>query len=143
MGISAEAIKAFTEVAGKIEGQDALKSLRRRARNTPSMIMTSGLPQTLMFILSKSSENYYEHLWGVKKGGLNEDEAAGYSAYLYVIMKFLKEQGLLAKEPRTLKDVIEEIRRLDEEPARASAIQNLLMEFLLEFKKLAEALIEE
>ena len=143
MGITAEAINLYKEVTSKVTDRNALKSLRTRARNTPSMIMTSGLTQTLTFLLSKSSKENYKYLSGTTKEKPKEDEKTGYSAYLYIIMKLLTKQGIIMKEPSTLEEVIDVIKWLDENPDKASIAQNVLMEFLLEFKKIAEALIEE
>lgn len=152
MGFTAEAIALMKEILRKVRGREegreankTLKSLRSRARNAPSLIMSSGLPQTLAFIASKSDARYYEYLVAEKqvKGKLKEGEEAGYSAYLYVIMKFLTQQKVLDRMPSSMEEIIDSIERLDRDPQLCSIAQSLLNEFLLEFKKVAEALIEE
>ncbi len=149
MVFTAYAVEVLNEILDKMEksskkDKKALKSLRTRARNTPSMIMTTGLPQTLAFLASKADEDYYKYLAMNAKKPDKEKEEAGYAAYLYAIMKFLSEKiNVISKTPSNLREVIEVIKKVDEEPNLSAAIQNLLTEYLLEFKKLAEALIEE
>ncbi len=152
MGFTSKAIEMFDEVRSRLEKiiqnkedlSDTLRSLRTRARNTPSMIMTSGLTQTLAFLASKSDSKLYSALY--KQAKTNSEikgEEAGYAAYLYVIMRFLRESEMLTEEPANMEKVVEAIKQLDENPQQASITQSLLMEFLLEFKKVTEALIEE
>lgn len=149
MGFTGEAIELFNDVREKLKkaivdkGANPLKSLRTRARNTPSMIMTSGLTQTLAFLASKSNGELYSILYrGETKQSKAKEEEAGYTAYLYVIMRFLGKNKLLTEEPESLEKVIKAIKQLDENPHQALVVQNILMEFLLEFKKITEALIE-
>ncbi len=148
MGFTSEAIKLFNEVRGKLEEalgksiDKALESLRTRARNTPSLIMTSGLPQTLAYIASKSNGKLYTALFSGGRASGVKDEDAGYTAYLYVIMKFLAKVKALDTEPRSIEEVVKAIEKLDENPQQTAFTQEVLMELLLEFKKIAEALVE-
>jgi len=146
MGFTAEAITLMEEILSKIKSAEVnkrtLRSLRSRARNTPSLIMGLGLPQTLAFIASKSDTEYYGYLV-TGKGEPKDSEESGYSAYLYIIMRFLTQEGVLEKVPSNMEEVVKSIKKLDEDPQLCSVAQSFLNEFLLEFKKVAEALIEE
>ncbi len=156
VGFTAEAIDIMRDVLEKIsraggerDVASVKRSLRSRARSVPSLIVSSGLPQILAFLASKSDPGYYEYL--VKdvrdtQGRAGKGESAGYSAYLYVIMRFLAQQGLgdeLGGVPSSIEGVIDAIKKIDEDPNLCSGVQSILLEFLLEFKKIAEALIEE
>ncbi len=144
MVFTAHAVNTLNEILTKMSNSKALKSFRTRARNIPSMMMTTGLPQTLAFLASKADSSYYEYLAiGTKKPNKGEEEA-GYAAYLYAIMKFLNEGvGAVSSMPRSIREVMEIIRKIDERPDLGMTIHSLLMEYLLELKKVAEALIEE
>gem|GEM_PF-2979753 len=156
MGFTAEAIDLMRDVLEKIskagderEATSVRRSLRSRTRTIPSLMVSSGLPQTLAFLASKSDPRYYEYL--VKEAQSAQEktgkgESAGYSAYLYVVMKFLTRQGLSSGPgsiPSSIDEVVDVIKKIDEDPNLCSMVQSILLEFLLEFKKIAEALIEE
>lgn len=144
MVFTAHAVNTLNEILTKMSNSKALKSFRARARNIPSMMMTTGLPQTLAFLASKADSNYYEYLaTGTEKPNKGGEEA-GYAAYLYAVMKFLNEVvGAVSSMPKSIREVMEIIRKIDEEPDLSLTIHSLLMEYLLELKKVAEALIEE
>ena len=151
MGFTAEAVELFKDDTEKMKSlinkrciDDSLKSLRTRARSTPSIIMTNGLPQTLAFVISKSNNELYSNLSEQrefkKEIEINSDEA-GYTAYLYVVINFLYNNKLIKCKPKNLKEAVEVVKELDDDPRQASVVQNVLIDFLLEFKKISEALI--
>lgn len=119
----------------------AAKSFRTRARNGPSNIISNGLSSTLLFFISKAGHDVYkdvakaiESREGLKKG----NEKFGYAAYMYLILKRLKERGLLKTDIHS--NPLDAIKELVEMEDYAYL---LIRDYLIEIRKLASACITE
>ncbi len=139
------AVKIFREVYGFCGGnKDWERSLRSRARNVPALIASNGLVSTIAFLMSKSNGKMFGSLLtgGSLEKYRNEKEKAGYTLYLYALYRFLSgEKGLIGK----CKDFVclaRELEKLDSDRRRAAAASELALAFTVEFKKLADALLE-
>jgi len=150
MGLTARAISHLTSALSLLEQledgrrrKDVEESLLTRIRSFPSIALSHGLTPSLAYLAAKSSKIGYEELWNNK---LNKDmskEEASYTLYLYIISLFLKEDlGLLENEGLTDKrmgKLLNLIKELDENPSLLSAVSDMVMEFLVELKKVGEA----
>lgn len=143
-GLTGVAIEYFSKVYGLCDNEDWRKSLRTRARNGPPLMVSHGIIPVLAFILSKSNRKMFEEL--VAKGVAGKDykkEEAGYTLYLYVIYLFLREYLGIVGQVKNIEELIQEIKNLDKSPAKLSSVGEVIVDFLTEFKKIAEAVIEE
>ena len=139
------AVKIFREVYGFCGGnKDWEKSLRSRARTVPALIASDGLISTVAFLMSKSDGKMFESLLtgGSLENYRKEKEKAGYTLYLYALYRFLSGEKGLIGECKDFVCLAKELEKLDLERGRAAAASELALKFTVEFKKLAEALLE-
>ena len=121
---------------------DLGKSFRSRAREFPSFLYEVGLISGLSFIYAKTDDAskkvykiFLNHLEGRTENlkELNSREG-GYAAYLYLLLletgRLVPDKELNLKEPLSCIKTLEELNR---------PLIPLLMPYLLEIKRLAEA----
>ena len=126
----------------------ALKSLRSRARNGPMDILSNGLPATLLYLLSKSSDKG-EHLYGILIKSLNEGsidkrllkDGFGYAAYTYLILSRCAELGFI--DENLINDTKPPIKAISKLIEIESIVLPILLPYLSEIKKLASAVIDD
>ena len=122
-----------------------LRSLRTRARSGPGDIIINGLSTQLLFLLSKSGKSevnvYMKLVEALNSKRIEEniiDDALGYAAYLYLVLKRCEELGFIDKSD--LEEPVSAIKKLvDKEPI----VTPMIMGYLNEIKKLASATIDE
>ncbi|MGC9117277.1 MAG: hypothetical protein ACP5ID_06770 [Conexivisphaera sp.] len=122
--------------------------LIRRAREFPGLALSLGLPSALTFYMSKAGEKLRdldklvkclraegsdgecEDMW---RGELSREEGSGYLGYIAILVLAL---GKLGQEPKPLDygGLMSVLRELDVRK------QRLLMPYLIEVKKVLEAL---
>lgn len=94
---------------------DAVKGLRSRARDIPTMIFTQGLAYTLTFIASRSSSKVFEKALESKNceeltSGIKElrlsGEKIGYAIYGGMLTYIMKDLGLV-NTCMNLKDLVD------------------------------------
>ena len=141
--ITGEAAEIFADVRGLIADRKEWEaSLRTRARSMPSLIASHGIVSALAFLMSKSNDKMFRELLG---GGVKNNygrEEAGYTLYLYVLYRFLGGRHGFLGECGDMECLLGELVRLDSDVAAAAAAGSLALEFAVEFKKLADALLE-
>ena len=142
-GYTGTAINRFMEVYGLIKGdKEKEKTLRARARSAPSLVASHGAAAALAFLLSKSSKEVFEKLVSGGKPEKLGNEEAGYTLYLYAIYRFLHDDLKKIDTCSDLECIAKEIARLDEE-SQWRMLEEPLLDFMVEFKKVAEALLEK
>lgn len=122
-------------------------SLRARAREFPLFICEVGLINGLSFCFAKCKEGekklyskLIEYLNEPKEETLEKlakDEGAGYSSYLYLILKEIKDMKIIddvdEKSPYNF------IQNLAKNLEKASIITSMLIPYMIELKRLCEA----
>ncbi len=142
-GYTGIAINRFMEVYNIIKGKKEIeKSLRARARSAPSLVASHGAAAALAFLLSKSSKEGFEKLVSGEELEKVGKEEAGYTLYLYAIYRFLHDDLEKIDDCSNLECLAKEIARLDEE-GQWRVLEEPLLDFMVEFKKVAEALLEK
>ena len=137
------AIEIFTKIREEV-GEDRVlgSKLRHRAREGPELIRSMGLIPTLSFYYAKAREALV--------GGGDKEERA-YALYLMAIMSYLEKIGLVKDVSHVFssqsrpsdKEVHEKlISVLDELAGKSLIAARLLNPFLIEFKRLCEAVWE-
>jgi CRISPR type III-B/RAMP module-associated protein Cmr5 len=138
------AIEIFTKVREKVgEDRELGSKLRHRAREGPELIRSMGLIPTLSFYYAKAREALV--------GGGDKEERA-YALYLMAIMSYLEKIGLVKDVSRVFssqsrsfddKEVHDKlINVLNELTGKSLIAARLLNPFLIEFKRLCEAVWE-
>jgi len=148
LGTTSKAIEMIDEVkkimkiidGNKDINKDIEESVLARIRSFPSMLQSSGLAPSLAYLLSKSDNNSYEKLWRGEKPSGKKKEELGYTIYLYVVVKFIKNE--FGYEVEKWEDLIKFLREMDESKENSGVIHQFLLEFLTEFKKIGEATLE-
>jgi CRISPR type III-B/RAMP module-associated protein Cmr5 len=118
------------------------QSFRSRARSFPELMESSGLLPTCTFFYAKATEEVYRKVCQLIDDGKIEhvdikDEEFGYAAFLHGILGFLETLGLI-KDHR---NPVEAIKSLNE-AGRLALARNLLLPYVIEVKKLSEALFK-
>lgn len=137
------ALKYFMRIRKACRGKaEWERSLRSRARNMPAVIASQGLVSAMAFLASKSNKEMFSRL--VKGGELGNysKEEAGYTLYLYAIYSFLSGEHKFLGECSDIECLLAELEKLDSDAAAASAAGELALGFAIEFKKLADAVLE-
>jgi len=144
------AIKLASWVQGFVKevGKDAEKygsSFRTRARSFPELMESSGFLPAFTFFYAKATEDTYRKLCELVDDGKIEvtkvkevkDEEFGYAVYLHGLSAFLQELKLILDHKCPVY-IIKELK----EANRLVLARNLLLPYLLEVKKLSEALFK-
>ncbi|MEZ0346281.1 MAG: type III-B CRISPR module-associated protein Cmr5 [Infirmifilum sp.] len=166
----AQALEVFIKIHRIIADSGRKKAgskLRARAREMPGLIVELGLPTALSFCLAKAGvKNLMEVvdvLEGRKKAEvlseIKGEEELGYALYAYVILWYLYrnnygsiggaslrlETPLADNKEKAEKEftqnLLDYLNAFSGSPARFEA-EELLLSFLLEFKRLCEAVFE-
>ncbi|MCE4628420.1 MAG: type III-B CRISPR module-associated protein Cmr5 [Desulfurococcales archaeon] len=142
------------------ENKDKVKiaqGLRSRAREAPGLILQAGLASLMTHLLSKSKEEEVAQalaaLTGKKDveslGDLESGEAKGYSTMLALLIDALRELNpqnnhfkKLAENYNTLCTLVA-IKDLLNNPAEEAKLSRELTPYLVELKKLVEAIVGE
>lgn len=135
-----KAIQYFSKLHQKIDNELG-RRLRARARELPSMIENIGLIPTLSFCYGKAEAETYKSIYNsyCSEEKIDvEKEKGGYGLYLLLALLYLRDLGLINDD--MLKNPIDAFGKLCEESSIAS---RLLMPYLLEIKRLAEAVYPE
>ena len=139
-------IKKLIDKLGN-EQKDLGSKFRARARFLPQMILDTGLLSTLSFCFGKITLENYSKL--VKYILLENDpqvlkditsEALSYGLYLHGILDYLRKINLITDD--LVQDPFKALDYLEKEN-RANIATNLLLPFIIEVKKLAEAIFKE
>ncbi len=122
------ALEIFSKIAEEANRSNAGSKLRARAREVIGLIEEAGLVPTLSFFYSKK----------------DKEAEKGYELMLRAILEYLKKLNIITKNVETLlSNHNEMIETLKELRGKSSIISPLLRPFLIEFKRLCEALWEE
>jgi len=139
-------IKKLIDKLGN-EQKDLGSKFRTRARFLPQMILDAGLLSNLSFCFGKITMENYSKL--VKYILLKNDpqvlknissEDLSYGLYLYGILDYLRKINLITDD--LVQDPFKALNYLEKEN-RANIATNLLLPFIIEVKKLAEAIFKE
>jgi len=135
----------YIEVLKKEKAKDVEKygsSLRTRARSFLELLESSGFLPTFTFFYAKATEDVYRKVCQLLEEGKIEpveveEEKFGYAVFLHGISLFLEQLGLIA-DHKCPRKTIEELK----EGNRITLARNLLLPYVLELKKLSEALFK-
>ncbi len=148
-----DAVLSLKGIVEEVGGGDRLfSSIKSRAQNTPSAVSDMGVPPVLLFLASKVRREFYEYacrrMFGLEAVPPNEVKAErdGYSAYLAVVAWYLTK--LLGKQPEEiskLEEVVKLAKKLDDpaEVGERALVHSLLLTYLIELKKAAEAILPD
>ncbi|QXJ31856.1 type III-B CRISPR module-associated protein Cmr5 [Saccharolobus shibatae] len=143
------ALEAFNKVLNSLNDYDAKSKFRSRARDMVEEIYTSGFIPTFFYIVSKAGledndkmDKLITLLSSPTSVDLGRGDEASYMAYLFIILYYLSERGIV--DTKVLIDKLrcnrlEVINMLYELSPIISAI---IKRYLLAVKRLAEAMIE-
>ncbi len=140
---------------GKVTGE----ALRRRARDLPTLVASAGMVPALTFYMSKASAETLETLLDRVLGGegpsgelcgslsseLSGSEGVGYATLLALATRALEDMGYLAGVTGS-RDAVTALARglLSLRGTEKELVaERRLIEFLVEVKKLAEALLRD
>ena len=140
-----EAVKDF-ETLFKLLNEDHKsgvgRSFRARCREIPGLIEDIGFVPAMTFCYAKSGVDTYQTVRGnfqqrAKIHGRDETKT-GYAAYLYLILKRLKDLGMITNDhfadPLTAFEVLQ--------GSKARLAGRLVKPYALQLKKLSEAVFE-
>lgn len=138
-------VQGFVKVLEKENRKNAKEygsSFRTRARGFPELMESSGLLPTFSFFYAKATEDTYRKICQLIDEGKIEPievkgEEFGYAVFLHGTLTFLQTLKLITNHKCPLKS-IEEMN----EVTRIALARNLLLPYVLELKKLSEALFE-
>ena len=139
-----KAIEYFSKLHEKLKDKELGKAFRSRARSLPSMIESIGLVPTLSFCYGKAEADLYRSIrssW-LSEGEIKaekKEEKGGYALYLLLTLLYLRDLELI--DERMLEEPIEAFKKLSEEALPIAS--KLLMPYLVEVKRLAEAVYPE
>ena len=133
------AIEIFTKIREEV-GEDRVlgSKLRHRAREGPELIRSMGLIPTLSFYYAKARNALL---------GEGRSEERAYALYLKAIMSYLEKIGLVKDVSHIFSSQSrpsdkEVLSVLDELSGKSLIAARLLNPFLIEFKRLCEAVWE-
>ncbi|MEM3390231.1 MAG: type III-B CRISPR module-associated protein Cmr5 [Thermoproteota archaeon] len=142
------ALKDFDKLLKTFETSQKKKELeskvRARSREVLTNVWTGGLCPTLTFYLAKAEE---ENIAIVKetveerKSLDGEPEKLGYAIILYLTFRRLKVLKFIEQDLSKPRECLQALITM--EPFRRTYATNLLTSYLLEFKKLCEAVFKE
>ncbi|MDT7886690.1 MAG: type III-B CRISPR module-associated protein Cmr5 [Thermoproteota archaeon] len=126
-------------------------SLRQRSREMPSLIQEIGIVGALSYCFAKGNK-YYPELINIleSKDKSREQETkdvlskikkepdAGYSVYLYILLKAIDNTKLLQIN---VKDPYSAIKNLSQNLDKARIIERAIMPYLLQIKRLCEGML--
>jgi len=126
-------------------------AIQRRAKDLPSMVASAGLIPALTFYMAKASEDRFKGFLGLLgskdidkvncqriREDLEDGEGAGYSPLLALAIKALSEHNYI----NHVEDYVAlayELRKLRERGIDELAAEQVVLGYLLEVKKLADA----
>ncbi len=139
---------------GKYNESATGEGVSRRARDLPSLVSSAGLVPALTFYMSKADENNYKIIYDYLgdttgkpmdagkceslKDELSRKEKAGYASMLAASAKAL-EAMLGLSELNSYKALALELENLHRDSLREAEAEALMLDYLVEAKKLAEA----
>jgi CRISPR type III-B/RAMP module-associated protein Cmr5 len=126
-------------------------SLRQRSREMPSLIQEIGIVGALSYCFAKGNK-YYPELINIleSKDKSKEQETkdvlskikkepdAGYSVYLYILLKAIDDTKLLQIN---VKDPYSAIKNLSQNLDKARIVERAIMPYLLQIKRLCEGML--
>lgn len=117
------------------------RSFRARIREVISLILDVGLVPALSFFYAKCGKKIYDKITSENKETLNETDSTnkGYALSLYYILNRLYELKLLGSN-EAVKNPIKAFEELENKQRVAF---NLLLPYLIQLKRLSEAIFEE
>jgi CRISPR type III-B/RAMP module-associated protein Cmr5 len=144
-GSVSAAVTDFDAILRLLEGKEKSKvgaSFRARCRELPSLMEDAGFISALSFCYAKATKNIYKEIRENIKNNKSISEKddtnkKGYGIYLYMVLKRLKELGLIQED--ALDNPIEALKELEYKWRAAS---KLLMPYLAQLKRLSEAIFE-
>jgi CRISPR-associated protein (Cas_Cmr5). len=122
-------------------------SLRARSREMPSLIQEIGLIGALSYCFSKGNE-YYAEIIKIIEDKSNKDKIkeyaektnAGYSIYLYILLKAINHTKILQVE---VDKPYEAIKQLSQNLNKTRIIERMIMPYLLQIKRLCEGTLRK
>lgn len=120
------------------------EKFRTRTRSLLSLINEVGIVPTLSFCYGKAGKKIYEQVKDcfhkmekieIEKIEGGSEEEVGYALYLFIALNYLKELGLIDQTERV-------IDALDQLFGKCEIASKLLRPYLLQVKRLSEALFE-
>jgi len=147
-------IQDIIKMSSKIlseRGRDAEKygsSFRTRARSFPELMESSGLLPTCTYFYAEATEEGYRKICELLDreridasdveviSGIKE-EMFGYAAFLHGVLNFLEVMNII----RDHRDPVNAIKELNE-TSRLALARSLILPYLMEVKKLSEALFK-
>ncbi len=137
-----KAIEYFGKIQSMIN-KDIGEVLRARARTLPGMIESVGLVPSLSFCYGKATNKTFEKVkkawecWPNSKIEVKKEEG-GYAIYLLLSLLYLKDLGIISNE-----EIKEPIKVFKKILTKESITARLLMPYLIEVKRLVEAVYGE
>ena len=131
------------EERARERAEDYGSSVRTRARNFPELMESSGIMAAYTFIYAKATHTTYKVVCSsidqnkpILGSNVGKEEF-GYATLLHGILQFLEDIGMVSdhKEPGK---AIEELWGAE----RTTLVSRLLLPYLMEMKKLSEALFK-
>ena len=141
-----DVIKVLSE-----RGRDAERygsSFRARARTFPELMESSGFLPTCTYFYAEATKEVYEKVCRhLDRGKINasdaeglseiKEEAFGYAVFLHGVLKFLEIMNII-RDHRNPVNAINELN----ETSRLVLARSLIFPYLMEVKKLSEALFK-
>jgi hypothetical protein len=126
-------------------------SLRQRSREMPSLIQEIGIIGALSYCFAKGNEYYPELINILESDGKTKEQEmknvlskikkepdAGYSVYLYILLKAIDNTNLLKVD---IKDPYSVIKNFSQNLDKAKIIERAIIPFLLQIKRLCEGML--
>lgn len=140
-----EAVKDF-ETVFKLLNEDHKsgvgRSFRARCRELPSLIEDTGFVPAMTFCYAKSGEDAYKNVRNCfqQRSSIDKQDEIkkGYAIYLYLILKRLKDLGLI--NDNHVEKPLNAFEALQGSKARVAG--RLVRTYALQLKKLSEAVFE-
>jgi|YelNatPaOPRAMG01_1025707.scaffolds.fasta_scaffold05831_7 CRISPR type III-B/RAMP module-associated protein Cmr5 len=143
-----DVIKVLKERTKEGNPEEYGSSFRTRARSFPELMESSGFLPACTFFYAKATEDAYERVCNLLDRGKVDasdvdnllkmgKEKFGYAVFLHGTLSFLETSGLI----RNHKNFLGSINEL-KEPGRLMLARDLIYPYLMELKKLSEALFK-
>ena len=138
------ALEVFTKIRSVIDDNSKLgEDFETRARSLVSMISELGLVPTLSFCYGKAQQDIFKSVYESFSSGKalpknKETTKQSYALYLIVVLYYLKELRLVGDFSRP-DELIKTLHDMSQ-GNKAYLYSKLLMPYLIEIKRMAEAL---
>lgn len=143
------ALKAFEKVVNSLPNEETRRKFRSRARDMVEEIYTSGFIPTFFYIVSKAGlgdndkmDKLITLLTSPTSADLGSGDEASYLAYLFVILYYLTERGIVDRQVLVNALRCNRLELINMLYGLSHIISARMKRYLLAVKRLAEAMIE-